>query len=36
LNGNIPVMEISCTTGSGLSVWFDWILAQIKKKDVPE
>ena len=29
LNGNIPVMEMSCTAGSGLSVWFDWIRAQI-------
>jgi len=32
LNGSIPVMEISCTTGSGLSVWFDWIRAQIIEK----
>ena len=30
LNGNIPVMEISCTTGSGLPVWFDWIRSQIE------
>jgi hydrogenase nickel incorporation protein HypB len=29
LNGNIPVMEISCTSGTGLPAWFDWILAQL-------
>jgi hydrogenase nickel incorporation protein HypB len=29
LNGNIPVLEISCTSGSGLSGWFDWIRTQI-------
>ncbi|MCX6224731.1 MAG: hydrogenase nickel incorporation protein HypB [Bacteroidia bacterium] len=35
LNGNIPVMEISCTTGSGLQAWFDWLGNQIKEKGAP-
>ncbi|MFH0761846.1 MAG: hydrogenase nickel incorporation protein HypB [Bacteroidota bacterium] len=25
LNGSVPLFEISCSTGSGLSEWFDWI-----------
>lgn len=32
LNGSIPLMEVSCTTGSGLTVWFDWIRAQLMEK----
>jgi hydrogenase nickel incorporation protein HypB len=25
LNGSVPLFEISCSTGKGLSGWFDWI-----------
>ena len=25
INGNLPVIELSCTTGEGLEQWFDWI-----------
>jgi hydrogenase nickel incorporation protein HypB len=35
LNGTIPVMEVSCTSGSGLPVWFDWINSQIKEIGAP-
>jgi len=25
INSNLPVFEISCTTGEGLKQWFDWL-----------
>ncbi len=30
LNGNLPVIETSCTNGSGLPIWFDWIRSQMR------
>lgn len=29
INGNIPVFELSCTRGDGLSGWFNWIEEQL-------
>ena len=29
INGRVPLFEISCTTGSGLMEWFNWITEQV-------
>jgi len=25
INSNLPVIELSCTTGEGLEKWFEWV-----------
>ena len=32
INGQVPVFEISCTSGEGLKAWFKWIEEQINAR----
>ncbi len=32
INPNLRIFEISCKSGEGLEIWFDWLKEQVKKK----
>ncbi len=32
INPDLPVFEVSCTTGAGVDAWLDWLRAQIAAK----
>lgn len=34
LNKNLPIFEVSCTTGQGLSGWYDWLRSGVQAKKI--
>lgn len=32
INSNLPVIEVSCTTGEGLKQWFKWVKKNVMRK----
>jgi hydrogenase nickel incorporation protein HypB len=32
INPHLKILEISCQTGEGLEIWFDWLKEQVRKK----
>jgi hydrogenase nickel incorporation protein HypB len=29
INRNLPIIEVSCTTGAGLQEWYDWLKSKV-------
>lgn len=33
INPHVPLMEVSCVTGLGLTVWYDWLLTKVGSQE---